>query len=117
MRNFKNLVSNDSNLPIDRLVSRRVIKSNGYPIRSPRFMRSTGNDTVRSFEEKGIMRWEDANVNYNSPVMTVGIINHEMQETIWMALESLKNQTNTVFSWELIIVEEDSSHEILLPVT
>ena len=109
MRNFKNFVGNDSNLPIDRSVSKRVIKRGGYPTRSHGFARNTGlDDTVKAFEEKGIMRWEDANVNYNSPVLTVGIINYDMQETIWMALESLKNQTNIMFSWELIIVEEDS---------
>ena len=40
--------------------------------------------------------------------MTVGIIDHDMTERVWMAMESLKNQLNIVFTWELIVIEENA---------
>ena len=111
MRNFNNLVNRDSLVSHRRSVARRVvpnIKLNdvGKPnATSPNSIK----DVIKDQENKGILEWEERNIGYNPPSMTVGIIDHNMKEKVWMALESLKNQLNIIFPWELIIIEEDGS--------
>ena len=110
MRNFKNLMNKNHQVINDDVVSRRIItpRNNTRSIRHNNQI-DTINSAIKTAEDKEIMKWEESNINYNKPVMTVGIMTHDMSEHLWLAMESLKNQTNVVFSWELIVIEEGSA--------
>ena len=108
MRNFGNLVNGSSNTVRNKAVSGRVVtklplnnlQGNQFVSQEPLIHAATAQ------EDETVFKWEHRNICYNTPVMTVGIIDHDMKEKIWMALESLKGQSNVVFPWELIVVEE-----------
>jgi hypothetical protein len=53
-----------------------------------------------------IWSWNDE-TNTKPVIMTVALPALNATKIIWLALESLKNQTNIDFAWELICVEEE----------
>jgi hypothetical protein len=109
MRNFNSLVNGGSGASHSRSVAKRIVpnipinRSAALDQRSSRSIQ----DVIKVEEKKNMLRWEEKNIGYNPPVMTVGIIDHNMAERLWMSMESLKNQANIAFAWELIVVEED----------
>ena len=112
MRNFNKLVRGDSGMSHTRSVARRIVPKIqlGDASKDDNSLRSIKH-TVKNEEDRSILKWEEKNIGYNPPIITVGIIDHDMTEKIWMAMESLKDQTNIIFAWELIIIEEDGKSQ------
>ena len=71
----------------------KVIRQN----KDPKFSRSR-------IDEK-IWKWQNRD-EINKIVMTVALPALNAEKIIWLALESLKNQKNVNFKWELICMEE-----------
>lgn len=62
--------------------------------------------SLYNYSYERIWWWND--INNKKPIeMTVALPALNANKIIWLALESLKNQININFSWELIIFEED----------
>ena len=69
------------------------------------------NDTMSSKEL--VWQWNDES-NKKPIEMTVALPALNANKIIWLALESLKNQINITFAWELIVFEEEGvSKEIV----
>lgn len=109
MRNFNSLVNSGSGASHNRSVAKRIVPnvSVNKAVASNQHLADSIKETIKLEEHKTMFKWEEKNIGYNPPVMTVGIIDHNMAENLWMAMESLKNQLNIVFTWELIVIEED----------
>lgn len=61
-----------------------------------------------------IWEWND-NTNFKPIELTVALPALNAKKIIWLALESLKNQTDITFAWELIVFEEEGvSKEIVI---
>lgn len=56
--------------------------------------------------QSGLWMWNDDS-NEKPVEMTVALPALNANKIIWLALESLKNQTNITFAWELIVFEEE----------
>ena len=76
------------------------------------FMLSYHNKTINKNHKK-IWFWNDLS-NTKQVIMTVALPALNAKKIIWLALESLKNQINIDFAWELICFEEEGkSREII----
>ena len=60
-----------------------------------------------NYDPKDLIFWWWNDVNNTKPIeLTVALPALNAEKIIWLALESLKNQTNINFAWELICLEE-----------
>ena len=78
-------------------------------------------NSIYKYNNDSIWWWNDTN-NKKSITMTVALPALNASKIIWLALESLKNQVNIDFAWELICFEEEGiskkiikSYKKLLP--
>ena len=87
MRNFKNLMNKNHQITNDRIIERRIVtpRNNMNDIHRGNQI-NTINNAIKTAEDKEIMKWEESNINYNKPVMTVGIMSHDMSEHLWLSL-------------------------------
>ena len=71
--------------------------------------------TIIKYKQSNELIWWWHDVNNKKPIeMTVALPALNGEKIIWLALESLKNQINITFAWELIVFEEEGkSKEIV----